>query len=372
MTCLLAKSMWTKIKECARQVVGEKALPWYERPGCKRYEHYQIRGGRRAARFPSEEFAGGVEPGVYPPDPSESASGRTRGGGPRSLQVGRPYLGETIKVRPGEQDGDPIGREALRRRKGPFRPYGAHTQSVLTREAIGRKPTRLSNYADQISRAIEKIRKDSPLGNLGFEVPGNIEELLEAGMPFRAASMLMKRTPRSSFFTSTSIAENVQLGLLTLLDEISQSLGLIVVETKELTFSIGEESSDKPDSMELQVEGRRDLGYIRKIYSPGVLELTAKNIEKLYASYVRQKKEESKALGESPSGVYRREFDPGFVDALFTEIEALVLEKENVKPSAGSRDVSLLFSRGETPISFPVGEHSKLSADLPEVAAKGY
>ena len=341
-----------KLKECHPL----RDLPWEERPGCKRYEHVQIRGGRRAARFPSEDFAGGKDPGDYPPDPSSSPSGKTRGGGPDPLLRGRPRKGQEIQVDPGTRDGEPIRSSTVARRLNTVQPFDAKTQSLETRKALASVVPADVRLAAKIKEAIDRVRKTQPMGKQGFLVPRSLKELTDAGMPYRPASILIKRVKKNRFYADVEVYVPPPTKAET---QILRQIGNLFLETREL---LGSDTTKDVPFAQLQVLGRREMGYVDRIdlllvkenlWSP-LWSITAKQIETRHAKAVERAKRESVPWRKSSNVTFLSSFLSRQVD-------------DELKEEKKAGRLLFWFSKAKEPlvVDLPLqeGEHSNLDEE---------
>jgi hypothetical protein len=360
-------SRW--VAKCAPYV----SLPWKERRGCKRLNHVMIEGGRKASRYPDAQWSGGEDLSPYPPDPKKSPSGLTRGGGPYAERRGRPPVGQLPKTAPGTKEGKAESVKTAQRLGGPNRPFHARTQSFLTR-ARGPASARQSKEASrrpgpvasgptlEISRAIDLYRQTQPQGTLGFAVPTAVGPLIKAGMPEKAAHILVNRAARK-FYPDVPYTSMIAVPLLS---QLRQGLGPLVMESKKIV-------PDGP-AYQLRIEGNFALGYLQEISvregekdwkkarAETLLDANADQIDQRYNVW-REAVQASRTTTSQP-GFYRREADdPAFLEELFNDV--LLPHLVRLSEEWGSPNLILEFffapSGREFEVPFSAGEHSKLS-----------
>jgi hypothetical protein len=179
-------------------------------PECKRVKHIMIRGGRKASRYRNSDFSGGVDLTPYVPDPQMSSTKRTRGGGPSAASFGRPEPGTFPLTRPGTKMGEAESEPTTRRLEGLNPIYRRRTQSANIKVS--------SPYEAKIATAMAKYRAAHSWGLSGFSVPSTISPLVEAGMPPRAATLLVRRAARK-WFDEATLADFVGDSLLASLED---------------------------------------------------------------------------------------------------------------------------------------------------------
>jgi len=320
-----------KVAQCAPYV----GTPWRQRgvarasgyppEPCKRLEHDMIVGGRSANRYPKDA--------PYPRDKKK--------GGP-------------------EKQGKKEGRRTKKRLSGPHRIYSARTQPVKIRTTAA---IQKSGYADpsvsassaRIRAAIDKYRQhfDFDWGSRGLSVPDVVGPLLKAGMPSKAAHILVGRAARM-WYPDVPPAEMTQL---TLLAQIQHRVGPL-----EGYYDVD------AAKRQIRVEGKeRELGYLVEVSASagdnwkGLLD--DRTINTSLQAWVEKKKAE-RADEWGPGKYEASGDDPVFVRRLFNDDitrQLLALAREWKVPNL---TVELFFSGLERgfDIPFSVREHSKLSA----------
>lgn len=162
-------------------------------PVCKRRtdkvpdqrKHFMLQGGRSEVRYG----------GTYPAAPKK--------GGPRSEGMGRPPRGETFPTIPGVE-GKSISPRAQRRLAQGLYDWQARTQPTALRPNMPGKLPKLLPAAtakevltEQIRQAIQNYMSQTDPS--GFTVPRTPTSLIQAGMPEKAARILVERRAGSRF-----------------------------------------------------------------------------------------------------------------------------------------------------------------------------
>ncbi len=324
-----------KVAQCAPYVGTpwrQRGVAWssgYPPEPCKRLEHDMIVGGRSASRYPKDA--------PYPRD-------KKKGGR--------------------EKQGKKEGRRTKRRLSGPHRIYSARTQPVKirTKAAIqksGYADPSVSASSDRIQAAIDKYRQHFDWGPQGLAVPAVVGPLLKAGMPSKAADILVGRAAHQ-WFPDSPPAGMTQLPLLT---KIQHQVGSL-----KGYYDVGADGRTDP-IRQIRVEGKeRELGYLTRIASSEYdtdnyeVLLDAATINTSLQAWVEEKKAER--ADEWGSGKYEASGDdPVFVRRLFNGVitrQLLALASEWKAPNL---TVELFFSKleGRFDIPFSAREHSKLS-----------
>jgi hypothetical protein len=293
------------VARCASEV----GKPWKDRLGCKRLDHVMIEGGRTESRYQRGEV------------PAESAATAQRLGGPN-------------------------------------RPFHARTQSVKVRkelryrDELARRPGLVaSGPALEIARAIDRFRKTQPQGALGFAVPTAAGPLIKAGMPPKAAHILVNRAARK-FYPDVPYTSMVSVPLLS---RFRQGLGPIVMESKKVVAG--------GPVYQMRVEDNFDLGYFAEISvrEGGVPTRQARAEVLLDADEIARR---YGAWREATTHYRRESGDPAFLDALFNT--SLVPRILDVARAWGKPDVviEVLFdpSGREVEVPFSAMQHSKSSS----------
>jgi len=223
----------------------------------KRWQHYQIQGGRRAARF--SEF------GPYPRDPKEGGP-RMEGGkivGGKAGEVGvsdrtRQRLASRTPPWPARTQSPNVYVQTLARMGYPV-PEEALEFAHETR--VRKNPRKLKHYGKKgarqaerkltakITDALNEYRRTAPKGRLGLFIPDFVGPLLDAGVPEDVAWTLVRRAPMT-FFAETGLVVAIQPRTFGELF-VRQFGGARVVFTAE--------------GMVIEADRRRALGHITEI-----------------------------------------------------------------------------------------------------------
>lgn len=345
-------------------------VPGYPAEPCKRTDHVMIKGGRKASRYPDARWAGGKAPGVYPPDPHESPTKRTRGGGPKAESRGRPRRGSLPATEPGKKKGRRQSRKTGQRLGGPNPLYYARTQPVVS--GTPSKPGLVvSGPGLDITRAIDRYRQKQPRGELGFAVPRSEWPLIQAGMPKKAARILVARAG-GRFYPDVPYTRMVATPLLSSVQEV---LGPLEVFYDEDADGV------KVPIVQVRSRTRTEAGYIAElsVREGGVPAEKARasilvewdGIQQAYQRWVESVKASRPARtagwragrhSGSTGGYNAAEDDPLFLRDFFNE----VLTREVVKQAEAWKSPQVVIetifdpSGMEFDAPFSAGEHSKL------------
>lgn len=234
-------------------------------------------------------------------------------------------------------------------------PWGARTQSVMAHERAVERQVASSGQEDRleqtIRQAIEAYRKSQPAGSTGFAVPSSVEPLLNSGMPYRPADILVSRA-RNAFFPAIGTP---------VIREISRpTIGSLVVYALKAPLVV----RPTDNQLVVAVPGFRQEKVIVGFYAvePNVRStglgvrtslLGSKEIQEIAQRY----RESLKAEGEE----YRREVhDPEVIRRLMARLS------ERIRPYAKRPSVQAAivtrFKGKEEVIPFPIGEHSTIEA----------
>lgn len=232
----------------------------------KSWEHTQVQGGRRAARF--------SEYGPYPRDPREGGP-RMEGGKIVGGKAGEVEVSDRTRQRlqPRDEEGNILPGTP---------PWPARTQSpnvyVQTLARMGyripeealrvahdtrlrKNPRHLKHYGKKgaseaerkltakISDALNEYRRSAPQGRLGLFVPPFPGPLLDAGVPTDVAWTLVRRAPMT-FFASMGLTMSAQA--TTFGEAFVRKFG-------------GGRVAFTPDGMVVEADRRRALGHVTKI-----------------------------------------------------------------------------------------------------------
>lgn len=215
-------------------------------------------------------------------------------------------------------------------------PWDARTQAPKSNtHARSARPDRLES---QISSAIQRLTTA-----VGFAVPTSTKPLIAAGMPTKAAGILVSRAARA-VFTGAPAKKLQQADLRT-----------------DITAALGRPLALRPDgsgAIVLPVLGRRQAAELTRASVDGQQVLSTADVQQGYAAFREQVKREQKRS-------YRREQDdPVFLRLIYRTLRDLIRQSHG-------QVLELTFQlRGQDhTTSILVGEHSK-SAGEKELSAE--
>jgi hypothetical protein len=211
-----------------------------------------------------------------------------------------------------------------------------------------------------VEQAIRRYRETSREGKLGFVVPDTVGLLLEVGMPYREASILVARAPRA-FYPDVPFSAIEQLAQPSLRLDITRALG----RGLELRYD---------GRLMLPMKGRRRRAELMEIFIMGpaqrkALVLNAAQIEQGFQAYRQQVKLER----GSYQAYNKTEDDPAFLSALYEGL-ANSIRATAAEWKTPDLALSLLFVLDEKQFArlVPVREHSKSGQRDVQDARLGY
>lgn len=266
------------------------------RTGPKRLEHVQIEGGRTRLRY-------GEESPAHDP-PTYRAPERMAGSTKRRLAQQEP-------------------------------PWDARTQSPSANEEAHRPK---SSAEEKIKQAIETYRKESPQGALGLLIPRDPRLLIRAGMPPKAANLLVDR------------AGGVLISALPAAPFSKPDLETLIAR------GLGRPLEARRGKLIVRIPGEQQPAEVTKIVvSAGSKQFVVRpqSIEQAYYKFKEQVEQKGKRYDEDD--------DRRFVGLTYKNLNSIVQALTSRDPTAKPDLTFHLVRRGQgSTVSISLGEHSKI------------